>query len=106
MSHPILPLAIALGVVMPHVDLNPTSKDPISCMKNNQSIILIARSRAGDDPHGNDPHDEVHDDDLPANDKRDMPAVKDDGDYKAPKDQYGGTHYPYGAGVPNGDKPY
>jgi hypothetical protein len=62
----------------------------------NQPVILIAQKYAGDDPHGpdphgDDPHDEFHDKNLPAN--------KDQKEYKAPKDVYGGE-------IPNSKEPY
>ena len=43
---------------------------------NNDRAIL------DDDAHGGDPHDEQHDDKLPANKEKDS--------YKAPQDVYGG----------------
>ena len=96
MAHPIWPLVIALTYAAPHVDLQARSKDPISCMKANPGIILIAGSHAGedphgDDPHGGDPHDENHDPGLPANAEKKA--------NKAPQDPYGDTQ-------PNTKAPY
>ena len=97
MAHPILPLLVAITyATVPHIDLNAQSKDPISCMKSNPALILIAGSHAGedphgDDPHGTDPHDENHDDALPSN--------KAKKDHKAPTD-------PYGDKYPNTKEPY
>lgn len=97
MAHPILPILVALTYSsIPAVDLQASSKDPISCMKENPSLILIAGSHAGEDPHGpdphgEDPHDEIHDPSLPANSARK--------EHKAPSD-------PYGDQVPNSPTPY
>lgn len=97
MAHPILPILVALAYTSaPTVDLTAKSKDPISCMKANPSLILIAGTHAGEDPHGadphgDDPHDEIHDPALPAN------AAKKE--QKAPDD-------PYGNQAPNTRTPY
>lgn len=95
MAHPILPIIIAVACgTAPAIDLNAKSKDPVSCMKADPSIILIADRDEridGPDPHGPDPHDEQHDKKLPANKDRDT--------YKAPKD-------PYGDKYPQGRAPY
>ena len=57
MAHPILPLLVALAYgTLPQVDLNAQLKEPISCMKSDPSLILIADSHGGEDPHGDDPH--------------------------------------------------
>ncbi len=96
MVHPVLPIVIALTFGMPKVDLSATSKDPLSCLKSNGSMFILADGHAGDDPHGDDPHGkdvhrERHDDDMPAN-KYDRNRQDDPG--------------PYGDNVPNTRKPY
>ena len=60
--------------------------------------ILIAQKYGGSDPHGRDPHVEIHDSRLPAN-KKDLPANEHRDDHVAPDDVYG---YKF----PNGQKPY
>ena len=97
MVNPILPLLVALTYASaPEINLNAKSHDPISCMKTNPSLILIADSHAGedphgDDPHGGDPHDEQHDGGLQSN--------QDENNRPAPQDPYGGN-------VPNSRQPY
>jgi len=93
----VLPLlVVAITTTSPAINLQAESKDPIQCLKQNPSLILIAQKHAGadpkgPDPHGDDPHDEQHDPGLPAN--------QDRNEGKAPKDVYGGE-------VPNGQQPY
>lgn len=101
MAHFALSLVIAAAVAGSHtntVDLNAQSKDPISLAKS-ANLIIIADDDTikGKDPHGNDPHDENHDKDLPAEDHRDDYKPKED--WKAPKDPYGGE-------FPKGRAPY
>jgi hypothetical protein len=97
MAFPVLPIVIALSFAStPLVDLNAKSKDPMSCMRADKSIILIADSHGGEDPHGSDPHggdphDENHDAGLPAN-EHDRNRNPNPG--------------PYGPDVPNGKGPY
>lgn len=104
MAHSILPLVVAIacgGTVSPKIDLLAVSKDPVSCMKLNPSLILIARSEGpadGPDPHGKDPHDEYHDKKLPARDNK-LPAERDKDEGRAPKDPYGDLY-------PNKREPY
>jgi hypothetical protein len=97
MAHPVLPLLLSITyATAPNIDLHAKSKDPISCMKADLSMILIAGSHAGedphgDDPHGADPHDENHDPGLPSNQYKK--------ERKAPSDPYGGQY-------PNTKEPY
>ncbi len=97
MVHPILPLLIAVAFSStPAVDLHAKAKDPMTCLKADPALILIAADERdgpadGPDPHGKGPHDEIHDPDLPANQERDA--------HKAPKD-------PYGDQFPQGRAPY
>ena len=97
MAHPVLPLIIcAFTTAAPSINLNADSKDPVQCLKRNPSLILIAQKYAGDDPHGPDPHgDDPNDEQHP----RDMPSNKEQKEYKAPKDVYGGD-------IPNTQAPY
>lgn len=97
MAHPFFPLMISTIIASAGgIDLNAQSKDPVSLAKKaSPEMFIIADRREspadGDDPHGDDPHDEIHpkpyDKDLPSKDHKD--------DYKAPKDPYGGE-YPQG----------
>lgn len=92
----VLPIiVVSVTLAAPSVNLNAQSKDPVSCMKRDPSLILIAQKRPqdphGDDPHGDDPNDEVHDQGLPANEH------KNEG--KAPRDVYP-------KGTPNSKEPY
>lgn len=97
MVNPVLPvLLVALVAAAPTINLRVQNKDPLSCLKNDRSILLIAQKYGGDDPHGpdphgDDPHDEYHD--------KNMPAYKEQKAHKAPKDVYGGE-------VPNDKEPY
>lgn len=90
-----LPFLVAsVALAAPNINLQAQSKDPVSCMKRNPSVILIAQKAPadphGDDPHGGDPNDEQHPD-TPAND-----AKKE---HKAPRDVYPPD-------FPNTQKPY
>jgi hypothetical protein len=97
MSSMILVLATAVvcapvsaGFSLNNIHVKPT----VAQMMQGQWLIAQKYGGAdphGDDPHGGDPHDENHDDKLPAN--------KDRGIGKAPKDVYGGT-------IPNDQQPY
>lgn len=92
----VLPLlVVTVTVAAPSINLNADSKDPVSCMKKDPSLILIAQKAPqnpkGDDPHGDDPNDEVHPADLPANEEQKA--------NKAPRDVYP-------KGIPNGREPY
>jgi hypothetical protein len=96
MVNTLLPIVIALAYTVPHVNLHATSNDPLTCLKTNPSLIIIADAHGGedphgDDPHGDDPHDEYHDKGLPANEEKKH--------WKAPKDAYGGE-------APNTKEPY
>lgn len=96
MALPILPIVIAIGYAVPGVNLHASFKDPMTCLKINPSMIIIADSHGGEephgvDPHGDDPHDEYHDKTLPANE-----AKKE---WKAPKE-------PYPSEIPNTREPY
>lgn len=86
---------VSVSLAAPNVNLHAQSKDPVSCMKRDPSMILIAQKRPqdphGDDPHGDDPNDEVHPADLPANEEQKA--------NKAPRDVYP-------KGIPNGKEPY
>jgi hypothetical protein len=96
MVNPILPIAIVIAYGVPHVDLHAISKDPLTCLRSNPQMIIIADSHAGEDPHGpdphgDDPHDEYHDKGLPANQEKKA--------WKAPKEPYPGD-------VPNTKEPH
>jgi hypothetical protein len=99
MALQIMPILIAAltCACTPAVDLNAKAKDdPIKCMKANKSLIFIADSHAGEDPHGSDPHggdphNENHDGCLPAN-AQDHNRNPDPG--------------PYGSDIPNSRVPY
>lgn len=94
----VLPLAVALTyTVAPCINLNATCKDPITALKQNPSTIILAESHADEDPHGKDPHDEVHDNDLPAN-EHDTPA-------NDKRHSYDATKKVYGRDVPNDHTP-
>lgn len=99
MANPILILPaiiVSITCAVPAINLKATGKDPLSAMRADPSLIIIAQKHGADDPHGPDPHgddpnDEQHDRDLPAN--------KAKREHKAPKDVYGGD-------IPNADQPY
>lgn len=97
MVNPVLPaLVIAVLATPPQINLKATSKDPLSCLKRDNSLMIIAQKFGkedphGPDPHGDDPHDEQHD--------KNMPAYKEQKEHKAPKDVYGGD-------IPNDKEPY
>ena len=103
MAHPVFSLLAATAYVAlghTNIDLNAQAKNVLSAMKADPSIILIADSHGGEDPHGDDPHG--HDPHYrgwkepdwqrhyggPANDERDYPAKDDpykDYKYKVPQ---------------------
>jgi hypothetical protein len=97
MLHTVFPLLVALTYASaPAINLNARSHDPISCMKANPSLILIADTHGGEDPHGGDPHggdphDEQHDNGIQGNKDRDIGKAPDE---------------PYPGNVPNSRKPY
>jgi hypothetical protein len=89
MKHPIkasislgLLLAIALMVRQPESIISPLIADYGKPMPMQTQPVLIADALQGDDPHGPDPHDEIHDKALPSNQ-----AAKD---RKPTDDVYGG----------------
>lgn len=92
----ILPLIVTVVTSsLPAVPLRAKSIDPVSCMKANPQVIILAGKYPDDpkgpDPHGGDPNDEQHDPGLPANGDRKA--------HRAPQDPYGGD-------VPNQQAPY
>jgi hypothetical protein len=97
MVNAVLPLLVAFTYASaPAVNLQASWHDPISCMKSNPALILIADTHGGedphgDDPHGGDPHDEQHDAGIQGNADRDAA--------KAPSE-------PYPDNVPNSRQPY
>jgi hypothetical protein len=92
----VLPIiVVSVTVFCPSIDLKCESKDPVSCMKRDPTLTIIAQKIPqdphGDDPHGGDPHDEVHDKGLPAN--------ENEMERKAPRDVYPKD-------IPNTKEPY
>jgi hypothetical protein len=97
MAHPIIPLIITISLsAAPAVNLHAQSKDPLTCLKNNPDLMLIAQKHGDDDPHGGDPHDENHSDSGAPGGPHDqnhdskLPANEYKHYGKAPKDVYGG----------------
>ncbi len=62
MAYIIIPALITLSLAAtPPVDLRAKAKDPLSCLRANHALIIIADSHGGDDPHDprdDDPHQE------------------------------------------------
>jgi hypothetical protein len=79
----ILPIVIALFAISPSlIDTRKAVSNYGGQIPTQTQPILIADQYQGDDPHGPDPHDEIHDKGLPSNQARD--------EHKPTDDVYGG----------------
>ena len=75
----ILPIAIALVGISPSlIDTRKTVSNYGGQLPTQTQPVLIADQYQGDDPHGPDPHDEIHDKGLPSNQAKDERKPTDD----------------------------
>ncbi|MBU6450761.1 MAG: hypothetical protein KGS72_03210 [Cyanobacteria bacterium REEB67] len=74
-----LPMAIALILIsLSHYDIAKIDINHGGQIPRQTQPLLIADKDQGDDPHGPDPHDEIHDKGLPSNQARDERKPTDD----------------------------
>jgi len=98
MLHTVLSLFVQVCLIPATYASLETHESPATAnvCQQNANTLLCSKSSGreapgpyhGDDPHGSDPHDEVHDSDLPANQSR-LPAKQDQDSYYK-----GGPHLP------------